>query len=59
MDLALPRLGHSVRLEARVVQVIEPRKLAGNRTAGGMGLELKDPERVLRELATLVASLER
>jgi Tfp pilus assembly protein PilZ len=47
------------KVEARVVQVIEPRPGPdGGRTGGGMGLELIDVDRVLEELRPLVKLLE-
>lgn len=60
VDLRLPGAGApTVRVEGRVVQVVEPRPLASGRTAGGMGLELIDPDGVLRRLAPHVAAYER
>ena len=44
--------------EARVVQVVEPRQVGGGRSSGGMGVELRDPDRLMRELASVVAELE-
>lgn len=47
------------QLEARVVQVVEPRsRPSGGRTGGGMGLELIDTDRVLEELRPLVGLLQ-
>jgi hypothetical protein len=47
------------KVEARVVQVVEPRPGPdGGRTGGGMGLELIDTDRVLDELQPLVKLLE-
>lgn len=46
------------KVKARVVQVVEPRKVAGGRTAGGMGLELLDPDRVLERLVPVVEGLQ-
>ena len=45
-------------IQARVVQVVEPRQIAGGRTAGGMGLELLDPDRVLERLTPVVQGLQ-
>jgi Tfp pilus assembly protein PilZ len=60
VDLLLPGAGApAVRVEGRVVQVVEPRPLASGRTAGGMGLELVDPDDVVRRLAPHVAAYER
>jgi Tfp pilus assembly protein PilZ len=53
--------GEEKRLEnvkARVVQVVEPRQVAGGRTAGGMGLELLDPDGVLERLTPVVEALQ-
>ena len=47
------------RIEARVVQVVEPRPgPGGGRTGGGMGLEMIDADRVLDELRPLVGMLQ-
>lgn len=59
--VALHLPGDAKRVEevkARVVQVVEPRQLAGGRTAGGMGVELLDPERVLDRLRPVVVELQ-
>lgn len=59
VEIVLPGAGRRrIVAEARVVQVVEPRKVAGGRTAGGMGVELRDPDRLLRELEPVVAALE-
>ena len=58
VEIVPPGAGRRIVAEARVVRVVEPRKVGGSRTAGGMGLELRDPERVMRELGPLVAELE-
>lgn len=55
VTLHLPvRPKRSVEVDARVVQVVEPRKAGGGRTAGGMGLEIIDPEVVLEKLEPVV-----
>lgn len=60
VELRLPGAGApTVRVEGRVVQVVEPRTLASGRTAGGMGLELIDADGVVRRLAPHVAAYER
>jgi len=60
VDLRLPGAGApTLRVEGRVVQVVEPRPLASGRTAGGMGLELVDPDQVVHRLAPHVAAYER
>jgi len=47
------------RIEARVVQVVEPRPgPGGGRTGGGMGLEMIDTDRVLEDLRPLVGVLQ-
>ena len=43
-----------VTVSARVVQVIEPRRSAGGRSRGGMGLEILDVDRTLDALVPLV-----
>ena len=45
-------------VKARVVQVVEPRQVAGGRTAGGMGLEMLDPDGVLERLTPVVEGLQ-
>jgi Tfp pilus assembly protein PilZ len=60
VDLRLPGAGApTIRVEGRVVQVVDPRPLASGRTAGGMGLELVDPDQVVHRLAPHVAAYER
>lgn len=60
VDLRLPGAGApTLRVEGRVVQVVDPRPLASGRTAGGMGLELVDPDQVVHRLAPHVAAYER
>ena len=60
VDLRLPGPGApTLRVEGRVVQVVDPRPLASGRTAGGMGLELVDPDAVVARLAPHVAAFER
>lgn len=60
VDLRLPGAGApTVRVEGRVVQVVEPRPLDSGRTAGGMGLELIDPDGVVQRLAPHVAAYDR
>lgn len=60
VDLRLPGAGApTLRVEGRVVQVVDPRLLASGRTAGGMGLELVDPDQVVHRLAPHVAAYER
>lgn len=44
----------SVEIDARVVQVVEPRKTGGGSTAGGMGLEIVDPDGVMERLEPVV-----
>lgn len=48
----------TVHLQARVVQVVEPRSISGGRTSGGVGLEILDTDRVLATLRPLVGRLE-
>jgi Tfp pilus assembly protein PilZ len=60
VDLLLPGASApTVRVEGRVVQVVDPRPLASGRTAGGMGLELVDADAVIARLAAHVAAYER
>jgi Tfp pilus assembly protein PilZ len=60
VDLRLPGASApTVRVEGRVVQVVDPRPLASGRTAGGMGLELIDPDAAISRLALHVAAYER
>jgi len=60
VDLRLPGAdGGTLRIEGRVVQVVEPREMGGGRTLGAMGIEILDLDRTLAELAPLVASYER
>lgn len=60
VDLHLPGASApTIRIEGRVVQVVDPRPLASGRTAGGMGLELVDPDAAIARLAPHVAAYER
>lgn len=55
VTLHLPvRPKRSIEVDARVVQVVEPRKAGGGRTNGGMGLEIIDPDVVMQKLEPVV-----
>lgn len=55
VTLHLPvRPKRSIEVDARVVQVVEPRKTASGRTNGGMGLEIIDPDVVIQKLEPVV-----
>jgi Tfp pilus assembly protein PilZ len=60
VDLRLPGAGApTLRVEGRVVQVVDPRPLSSGRTTGGLGLELVDPDTVIARLAPHLAAYER
>jgi hypothetical protein len=60
VDLRLPGAnGKTIRLDGRVVQVVEPQDMGSGRHVGGMGLEILDLERTLASLGPVVAAYER